>query len=148
MRQDNQMNLSPTVLRAFATLAGPATDTDFQGNERFSRLFASAQSKQRERAEEAIEEELINVVSALQEQKQLLADTRRGHLAAAEEAGEAISTIDIAFAFGNSSGNYLPLLVLLGEVDPSNPPAGSSAAEWELLCTIPEDTSAETPSAG
>ena len=131
--------LSRSALRAFVTVADASTfDTTFTGGSSAARLMASAQEQARVEAEEAIQGELIGIVTSLESQVTALADTAASLRRQADEADEASGTLRLAFTYADSTGNFLPLLVLLGFVQIDAPAPGRTLADWRELCTIPE----------
>ncbi len=135
--------LSRDALRAFVTVADATSfDTTFTGGSSAARLMAGAQDQARTEAEEAIQGELIGIVTSLEGQVTGLSETAASLRQQADEADEASSTLRLAFTYADSTGNFLPLLVLLGFVSMQRPAGGRTASDWQTLCTILEGWSA------
>lgn len=139
--------MQTSTLRAFARLAqGPQTTSNFEGNADMARLFAKAQAEEKKAAEKAIVGELTDFVGTVNEALAGFDDDIRSYEAAIRQAREDRAAVVEAQAFGNKNGNYLPLLSVLGIVSKGDyVTAGVTAAEWEVLCTIPsgDDAAAE-----
>jgi hypothetical protein len=132
-------NLSPKALSAFASLATPAANNRFSSNEKFGAMFAEAQVKSRKAAHEAIVAELTGVATAMDDRQLQLAQTAVALRRQADQADAAVTAISTAFAYGESTDNYLPLLSILEIVSVGDyATVGLTRAEWEELITIPE----------
>ena len=133
------MSLSNKALAAFAVMAVPVTENVFASSKRVGTLFRAGQEKAREEANKAIVSELGAIASTMDERKLQYAQTAqalRRQATSADEAGEAIDT---AFAYGETTDNYLPLLAVLDIVSENDyVNAGVSRTDWKELCTIPE----------
>ena len=132
-------SLSVRTLAAFATVATPIVQNDFTGSERFGELMVKAQAKALKAANEAIVDELAEVATAFANVRIQHAQTIKAFQAEIAMVEEADAALQSAFAYGEGSDNYLPLLAGLGMVDEDDyGSAGVSRAEWERLCTIPK----------
>ena len=141
-------SLSSRVLSAFASLAAPTSQNVFSSIAKFGAMFREGQEKAAENAKKVIVGELAGVAQTMSDRQVQLVQSAVALRRQATQADDAAGEIRTAFAYGESTDNYLPLLSVLGIVSLSDYASTDlSRAEWEELCTIPKGWSAETATA-
>ena len=137
--------LSSGALSAIVALAAPDTESEFKGSSRMGDMFAKAQVESKKAAEKALIGDFTEIVDALRTQREQSALAIRNLEARIAEVRDEEAVLTAAFEFGESGGNYLPLLNALGLVGPGDyRAAGHTEAAWLALITMPEaDESAE-----
>jgi hypothetical protein len=136
--------LTPEVLRAFVAVGSQAPSvTPFDTSKEIGQLMKQAADKAREEAMKRMIGGLTAVHEEFTSAKSRIGTTIAQAKADEANALETARTLDAAMAYGNRSGNYLPLLATLGlvtEADAST--VGLSKAAWLAQCTI-QDTPAQ-----
>lgn len=99
------------------------------------------QAKATEAATDAAAEQVMELISSMSREKNAARTQIRGHRQAIASQVKKMDSIDRAFAYGNATSNYLPLLVALGKVRMScvTRYGHMTPSEFSQLSVVPED---------